>query len=188
MYRFVRPEPSPRRPAKASAAFAVHMGPVPMGPVLAGPVLMGPVREAPAQEAPADRVPLSAGIPRSACVPLARCARRPSRVGLGLALCALLLVVLPACSGIGGSRSRQRLTFAEMQALNPGVRGEWVASRFPFARQSSRRTDGSLQRLVYSVTDPHGRVEDVTLDFDARGVLVRKHYAGAWLRPPLRVD
>lgn len=106
----------------------------------------------------------------------------------GLLLLALALVLLPACSSIGGSRSRQRLTFAEMQALNPGVRGAWVVSRFPFARQTSRRPDGSLQRLVYSVTDPHGRVEDVTLDFDARGVLVRKHYAGAWLRPPLRVD
>ena len=109
---------------------------------------------------------------------------RPARVGV-LLLGAVLF--LGACqnlpSPIPGSRG-ERLSFAQMQALNPGVQGEWIVQEYPFARDVQRRSDGTLQQLTYVVEDPQGSREDVVLLFDNRGTLVRKHYEGPIVRPP----
>ena len=99
----------------------------------------------------------------------------------------LFALLLPAC-GSFASPTQDTLSYAQVQALNVGVDGEWVLSEFPFARNVSRRADGSLQSVGYWVDDPQGRSRPLMLHFDARGTLVRKQYGGPHLRPPERTD
>jgi hypothetical protein len=91
---------------------------------------------------------------------------------------ALLLV---ACAGGPGGR---RLSFAQMQSLNPGVSGEWILDEYPFAGRVDRRPDGTLRSMRYPVEDPLGRGQSVELEFDERGVLSEKRYSGPYVRPP----
>ena len=92
----------------------------------------------------------------------------------------LLLAACSSGSGPGGSR----MSFASMQAINPGVEGDWIIAEYPFARNVSRRPDGSLQSLGYQIEDPQGKGRPLMLHFDETGMLVRKQYGGPLVRPP----
>ena len=76
------------------------------------------------------------------------------------------------------------MSFASMQAINPGVEGDWVVAEYPFAKNVSRRPDGSLKSLGYQVEDPQGKGRPLMLHFDETGMLVRKQYGGPLVRPP----
>jgi hypothetical protein len=76
------------------------------------------------------------------------------------------------------------LTFAQAQALNPGVDGEWILAEYPTARQVQRHPNGRLRSLGYWVEDPAGKQRPLMLHFDESGVLVRKQYGGPLIRPP----
>ena len=110
------------------------------------------------------------------------------RVAFAL-LSALLLPAtgLVGCSSVAGPTSKQ-MSYAVVQALNPGVDGEWVLSEYPYAKQVQRRPDGSLQSLGYWVDDPQGKNRPLMLHFDAEGVLVNKQYGGPHVRPPERSE
>ncbi len=99
---------------------------------------------------------------------------------------AVLLCLCLAATGCGSvaTATGDRLSFAQVQSLNPGVDGEWILSEFPFARERARWPNGRLRSLGYWVNDPAGRPRPLMLHFDAQGVLVRKEYGGPLLRPP----
>ena len=98
-----------------------------------------------------------------------------------------VLVLLCGCSSVA-SPTADTLSFAQMQALNPGVDGEWILSEYPFARDVQRRSDGSLARMGYWVTDPQGKTRPLMLHFDGTGTLQQKQYGGPLVRPPPRSD
>ncbi len=104
-----------------------------------------------------------------------------------LALALLIVLGLSAC-GTFAAPTDKHMSYAVVQALNPGVDGEWVLSEYPYAREVQRRPDGSLQRLGYWVDDPQGKSRPLMLHFDAAGVLVQKQYGGPHVRPPERQD
>ena len=93
--------------------------------------------------------------------------------------------VLSGCGSFAGP-TEKGITFATMQALNPGVDGEWVLRENPDVREVARdpRT-GRLRRLAYWVRDPGGDNRPLVLHFDAQGILERKEYGGPLLRPPV---
>ena len=105
---------------------------------------------------------------------------------IALLLLALLLV-LPAC-GSFASPTQDQLSYAQVQALNVGVEGDWILSEFPFARNVVRRSDGTICSLGYWVDDPQGRSRPLMLHFDANGILERKQYGGPHVRPPERSE
>ena len=92
-------------------------------------------------------------------------------------LYALLLV------GCGGMAAERRLSYANVQTLNPGVDGRWVLDEFPQASGVDRGPDGRIRRLSYGVTDPQGKPQTLNLWFDEREVLQRKDYSGPVVRP-----
>ncbi len=98
-----------------------------------------------------------------------------------------VLVLLCGCSSIAGPTA-STMSFAQMQALNPGVDGAWILSEYPFARDVQRRPDGSLQSMGFWVTDPQGQTRPLMLFFDEGGTLLRKQYGGPVVRPPDRQD
>jgi hypothetical protein len=95
-----------------------------------------------------------------------------------LALLAALL--LTSCGGLAASR---RISYANVQTLNPGVDGRWVLEEFPEPSGVDRGPDGRIQRLSYGVTDPQGKPQTLNLWFDEHEVLQRKDYSGRVLRP-----
>ena len=97
----------------------------------------------------------------------------------------VLLAALPlaACASVA-SPTAKTLSFASMQALNPGVDGEWILAEYPHARQVERRQSGRLLRMGYWVEDPQGATRPLMLHFDAEGVLAQKQYGGPLVRPP----
>ncbi|MFV1960049.1 MAG: hypothetical protein ACC662_11630, partial [Planctomycetota bacterium] len=115
--------------------------------------------------------------------------RMPSTMRISSAFLAVaLLVPLLALQGLvlvgcGSSPLSQTLSFAQAQSLNPGVSAEWILSEYPYALVS-RRKDGSIARMEYRVTDPNGKARKLFLEFDGRGVMVRKRYLGPIVRPP----
>ena len=76
------------------------------------------------------------------------------------------------------------MTYASMQAINPGVDAEWIMAEYPFARSVKRRPDGSLESMGYWIEDPQGKNRPLMLHFDQAGVLARKQYGGPNVRPP----
>jgi hypothetical protein len=113
---------------------------------------------------------------------------RPHRALVAfLPLLAGLALPAAGCSSVAGP-TQKTLSFAQMQALNPGVEGEWILAEYPFAREVERRPDGSLLRLGYWVTDPQGKARPLVLQFDRSGVLSAKQYGGPLVRPPPRSD
>ncbi len=103
------------------------------------------------------------------------------------ALLLALLLPLPGC-GSFASPTQNQLSYAQVQAFNPGVEGAWILSEYPFARNVVRRADGSLCSMGYWVDDPQGRNRPLMLHFDERGILVRKQYGGPHVRPPERSE
>ena len=103
---------------------------------------------------------------------------------------ALALLVVLGLSGCGtfAAPTDKHMSYAVVQALNPGVDGEWVLSEYPYAREVQRRPDGSLRSLGYWVDDPQGKSRPLMLHFDAAGVLVQKQYGGPHVRPPERQE
>ena len=95
----------------------------------------------------------------------------------------LLALVLASC-GTLRAPGQKGMSFAQMQAINPGVSGEWILSEFPGARNLRRRPDGTLQSMGYWVTDPAGKSRPVAMHMDERGVLREKQYGGPIIRPP----
>lgn len=106
---------------------------------------------------------------------------------------ALLVLLALAPAGLSGcgtfaAPTDDQLSYATVQALNPGVDGEWILSEYPFARQVNRRGNGTIQSLGYWVDDPQGRNRPLMLHFDERGVLREKQYGGPHVRPPERSE
>ncbi|MEZ6009469.1 MAG: hypothetical protein R3F05_17145 [Planctomycetota bacterium] len=110
-------------------------------------------------------------------------AARPNR-NLRLVGALLLCPLAAACGSFAGPTDKG-LSFATMQAMNPGVEGEWLLREYPDAREVQRdpRT-GRLRRLAYWVNDPAGDNRPLVLWFDENGILTRKDYGGPLLRPP----
>ena len=104
--------------------------------------------------------------------------------------CAFVLVLVLLAALVGGcgtfaSPTAERMSFAQMQALNPGVSADWVLYEHPFARDVVRDpSTRSVRRLAYWVDDPRGDSRPLVLHFDDRGVLARKEYGGPIIRPP----
>lgn len=96
---------------------------------------------------------------------------------------AVLAVLAAALAGCGSVAPDARLSYANVQTLNPGVDGRWVLEEFPQAAAVERDGAGRLRRLSYGVTDPTGKPRDLTLWFDANEVLERKEYSGTLVRP-----
>ena len=96
-----------------------------------------------------------------------------------IALTTVLLLLLPACSNPAG---RGRLSYASVQALNPGVSVDWVMAEYPQGRVT-RRADGVVERISYPVRDPQGKAQTLDLLFDASGRLTQKRYSGRAVRP-----
>jgi len=111
---------------------------------------------------------------------------RPARPRRAVRFLAALLAlpVVAACGSFAGPTD-EGLSFATMQALNPGVDGEWLLREHPDVREVERdpRT-GRVRRLAYWVKDPAGDNRPLVLWFDANGILARKDYGGPLLRPP----
>ena len=68
------------------------------------------------------------------------------------ALLLVVLLVVPGCGSFASPTSNQ-LTYAQVQAFNPGVEGEWILSEYPFARDVVRRADGSICSMGFWVDD-----------------------------------
>lgn len=117
--------------------------------------------------------------------PLLRQAHSWLRWELGwILLLVLLAAVFGGCGTFAGP-TEERMSFAQMQALNPGVSGDWVLYEHPYAREIVRDPQTrSLRRLSYWVDDPRGDSRPLVLHFDGRGVLSRKQYGGPIVRPP----
>jgi hypothetical protein len=98
------------------------------------------------------------------------------------------LVAASAVASCAGDPNGKTLSFAQMQAMNPGVSGEWMLGEFPFASHVGRWPNGKIRELRYPVTDPAGKLRSVTYEFDQSGVLVQKRYAGAYILPPPETD
>ncbi len=98
----------------------------------------------------------------------------------------LSFAVLPALllSACAANPVARRLTYAEVQAINPGVRAQWLEDEYPFGRVLARWPDGTPRQTSYLVTDPAGHGQTLTLDFDPSGTLVARRYSGPVLRPP----
>ncbi len=97
---------------------------------------------------------------------------------LAVLLPGLLVAPLAACS----SSSSGRLSYAQVQSLNPGVPASWVLQEFPQGRPV-RSPDGKVRSIRYSVTDPHGSSQTLELEFDCNEILSRKRYSGRVIRP-----
>ena len=103
-------------------------------------------------------------------------------------LVAIVFVVtswgLVAC-GTFATPGQDRMSYAAMQSLNPGVSSTWLLEEYPFARNVARRGNGTIERMEYLVEDPRGDSQSLSLYFDERGVLTHKRYAGPHIRPPI---
>ena len=89
----------------------------------------------------------------------------------------------PPRAGLWSNPTTQRLSYAEVQSLNPGVNVDWVVREFPNARMSRDRA-GRVRQTEHGVTDPYGKSQSLFLDFNECGVCVKKTYSGTVVRPP----
>ena len=87
---------------------------------------------------------------------------------------ALLALLAPALAACGTVAPDKRLSYATVQALNPGVDGKWVLEEFPNTQRVERDPSGKIQRISYGVLDPQGKSKTLTLWFDQNEVLQRK--------------
>lgn len=92
----------------------------------------------------------------------------------------LLFLLLASCAG---AAEQQRLSFATVQTLNPGVDARWVLEEFPSARGIDRGPEGRIRRIEYGVEDPQGKRRNLVLHFDEQEVLTHKQYSGRLVRP-----
>ena len=95
-----------------------------------------------------------------------------------LLLALLVSLTVAACS----SPYSRKLSYAQVQSLNPGVQASWILEEFP-SGQVTRTPDGRVQTIVYRVSDPHGKDQTLRLGFDERGILRDKQYSGRVLMP-----
>ena len=99
-----------------------------------------------------------------------------------LLLVASVLLLLPGLGGCAGGPGQRRLTYAQVQALNPGVDVDWVLREYPGANQT-RDAAGRVRRMEFAVVDPYGKGQSLFLEFDPSGTCTRKQYTGAVVRP-----
>ena len=90
-----------------------------------------------------------------------------------------ILALLAGCGSVSPSK---HMSFATVQALNPGVDGRWILEEFP-GGAAQRDGQGRLKRLTYTVDDPRGKSHPLVLDFDEHEILVKKDYGGPLVRP-----
>lgn len=107
----------------------------------------------------------------------------PAVLLVAVVFASVLTLGLGGCGSTKGPGAR-RMSFSSMQAINPGVDGEWVIAEYPNARNVSRWPDGRLKSLGYNVEDPQGKRRPLMLHFDQTGTLARKQYGGPVVRPP----
>jgi hypothetical protein len=96
----------------------------------------------------------------------------------GLLLAVLAVAALAACS----SPFSSKLSYAQMQSLNPGVPAGWVLSEWPFG-QVTKSQAGTIEAISYTVEDPQGKSRSLRLEFDPQEILRRKVYSGPIVRP-----
>ena len=96
----------------------------------------------------------------------------------------LLLASAPLLLACQSGPLGRTLTLAQVQALNPGVHAAWLLEEYPQGRVEERWPNGQPRRISYPVTDPTGRAERLTLDFNECGIAVAKRYSGRMVRPP----
>ena len=98
------------------------------------------------------------------------------------------LALLVGCGTTGGAAKKGTLSFGQEQTINAGVSAQWLLQEFPFAKNIRRHGCGSVAQMGYRVTDPQNKGHNLTLFFDERGILVRKHYDGPLVRSPVEPD
>lgn len=98
-----------------------------------------------------------------------------------LRLAFVVVAVALACTACANPSAR-KLSYAEVQAVNPGVSVDWILAEYPEGRVT-RGPDGKVTQIRYSVADPQGSAQTLVLHFDANGVLRQKRYSGPVLRP-----
>lgn len=104
---------------------------------------------------------------------------------LALAAC----LAASACStvhsvgkGLGLSSATQ-LSFAQVQAIQPGLSAAQVRDAFGPPMNAARGPDGRVTRMEYAALDAKQTRARLILDFDARETLVNKTYTGEIVRP-----
>jgi len=113
------------------------------------------------------------------------------RLPLPLALAAFLsFLSFAACSSgslhlpnLKPGTSADDLSFAQVQAIQPGLTAAQVVDAFGEPKRQSLRADGTVERMEYSALDARNGNNALFLDFDARGVLRQKTFTGAILKP-----
>jgi hypothetical protein len=89
-----------------------------------------------------------------------------------------LLLLVAGCAAPGSGV----LSYADVQALNPGASAEWILREFPSGR-ATRDAEGRLQELTYRVNDPAGRAQTLVLLVGPDGLVREKRYSGPVIRP-----
>jgi hypothetical protein len=88
---------------------------------------------------------------------------------------------LPSPPGLGSSGDE--LTFAQVQAIQSGLTVAQIRDAYGEPKRESRRADGTVERMEYGALDARNGKNSLFLDIDARGVMTRKTFTGAILRP-----
>ena len=113
-----------------------------------------------------------------------RAALRPAAAVVAAAL-GLAAFGLSACAS-GGPKfatSGSELSFAQVQAIQPGLTVAQVRDAYGEPKRVSVRPSGRTERLEYAALDAKGGRNTLFLDFDEREVLRQKTFSGAILRP-----
>jgi len=96
----------------------------------------------------------------------------------------LALLALGACSTSGGGLgTKDGLAFAQVQSIQPGLTAAQVLDAFGPPSRMSRGPDGKIEHMQYAALDAKQSREHLSLDFDAREVLVTKTFSGQVTRP-----
>ena len=101
------------------------------------------------------------------------------------ALVLSMLLVLAGCGGFRklGGRSGAELSYAQVQAIQPGLSATQVIEAFGSPGRERRGPDGKIQVLDYAALDAQNGHARLVLGFDAREVLVEKGFTGGVLKP-----
>ena len=101
---------------------------------------------------------------------------------------ALVVLALLAASGCGGlrrlgGRSGAELSYAQVQAIQPGLTATQVIEAFGSPGRERRGADGRIQVLDYAALDAKNGHARLVLAFDGREVLTGKTFTGGVLTP-----
>ena len=100
-------------------------------------------------------------------------------------LVVVALLTVSACGGLRklGGRSGAELSYAQVQAIQPGLTATQVLDAFGPAGRERRGADGRVQVLDYAALDAKNGHARLVLAFDGREVLTEKTFTGGVLTP-----